>query len=103
MILFYLHIHLIFALVGISTEFLQCFRFKSFADSIFSLKFHDSNYLPLGDVFAILYLFIIPANQFSVAYFDFVCLFLSRYFHGLASPFHIFYFSLLTFPKLFVI
>ena len=103
MILFYLHIHLAFALVEISIKLPQYFRFRFFVDLIFSPRFRDSNYQPLNDVFAILYLSTVQANRFSAAYFDFAYLFLSKYFHGLTSPFHISYFSLSTFPKLFFI
>lgn len=93
MILFYLHIHLIFALIKISIGLPLCFRFRFFANSIFSPIFHDSNYQPLNGVSMLLYLSIVQVNQFFVENFDFIYLFLSRYFHGLASPFHISYFS----------
>ena len=57
-------------LIEISIELPQYFRFRFFANSIFSLIFHDSNYQPLDDVFAVLYLSTVPANQFSAGNFE---------------------------------
>lgn len=100
-ILFYLRIHQVFALIGTSTGLLLYFHFGFFTNSIFFLKFHGSNCLLPGDFFVKLFPFTALTGQVFVANFGFVYLFLSKYFHDSASPFRIFYFSLLTSLKLF--